>query len=185
MNIFRTHGNGRPRKCGADVLTSFPNAGIMIVESTSLSPKNTTPTEDLWTVFLVDDDPDDLALNARVLQSSPKIGEIIYITNGDQLFHELRARDFFTTTSPSAHSLIVLDIHMPGRNGIALLDNLKSSPYTENIPVVMLTGDYSTDNIEKSYFMKADAFITKPLSGDHIRHIDTVLDGSRKRKEIF
>lgn len=136
------------------------------------STREKTTPDDQWTVFLVDDDPDDLALGERVLKESPHIGEIVCVSDSEDLFRQLHERQF--SDQPS-NNLIILDIHMPGLNGIELLAQLRSSPYTVKVPVMILTGDSRTDNIEKTYGMDANGFITKPLSSGHLSHIHGVL----------
>ncbi len=142
------------------------------------------PPQDSFTVFLVDDDPDDLTLAKRILKSSDHIENVVCLTRPRDLFRELEMRSVLNPLS-GLRSLILLDIHMPELGGIELLDQLKSSPYTENIPVVMLTGDHHTDNIEKTYRMNADAFIVKPLNANHVDHFQAILSGNNKRKEAF
>lgn len=57
--------------------------------------------------------------------------------------------------------LILLDIMMPGMNGLDVLKKLKEDPATKNIPVLMLTnlGDDST--VGKAAELGADGFLVK------------------------
>lgn len=146
--------------------------------------KNSPENEASWTVFLVDDDMDDQLLAERVLGKSPMIKDVVSVSSSEALFKELRSRHFFyDMPGDPPNSLIMLDIHMPGVDGIALLNQLRTSPYTEGIPVIMLTGDSRTSNIEKTYYMEANGYITKPLSGDHLDHIHAVLARGKNWKD--
>jgi response regulator RpfG family c-di-GMP phosphodiesterase len=59
--------------------------------------------------------------------------------------------------------VIVLDVGMPGLDGVAYCAALKSSPQTRNIPVVLLTGsDMANETIATE--VGADAFMLKPFS---------------------
>ena len=125
------------------------------------------------TVFLVDDDHDDLALGKRVLENSNYIDHIICIASAEKLKEELNAR--YKNTAPLENTIILLDVHMPHTDGIALLSQLRESSYTRNIPVVMLTEDCGTHNIEKTYHLQASGYLTKPLRDEHLNHIHSVL----------
>lgn len=54
-------------------------------------------------------------------------------------------------------NLIILDVFMPGKNGIAVLEELRKSKDT---PVIML----SAQNVEQGQGLGANAFISKPFS---------------------
>src|SRR5206468_101668 len=57
---------------------------------------------------------------------------------------------------------IVLDVGLPGMDGIALCRSLKHAPETESISVVLLTGRTDAEAIAKD--AEADAFLLKPFS---------------------
>jgi response regulator RpfG family c-di-GMP phosphodiesterase len=70
------------------------------------------------------------------------------------------ARQRIIQSRPDA---IVLDVSMPGQNGVSYCAALKSSPATCDIPVVLLTGsDLANETIAEE--VGADAFMLKPFS---------------------
>jgi response regulator RpfG family c-di-GMP phosphodiesterase len=71
-----------------------------------------------------------------------------------------QARGRIAESKPDA---IVLDVSMPGQNGVAFCAVLKSSPDMREIPVVLLTGsDLANETIANE--VGADAFMLKPFS---------------------
>ena len=58
--------------------------------------------------------------------------------------------------------VVVLDVGMPGVNGLDFCRALKADPYTRDIPVVLLTGDSVSE--ESGHAAGADAFLRKPFS---------------------
>lgn len=60
--------------------------------------------------------------------------------------------------------LILLDIMLPGEDGITILGRLKSDNSTANIPVIMLTAKASEIHKVKGLDLGADDYITKPFS---------------------
>jgi len=59
--------------------------------------------------------------------------------------------------------LIILDINLPDVDGLTILDNLKKQPITTFIPVIMLTGQSSTEFQVSGLLTGADDYITKPF----------------------
>jgi CheY-like chemotaxis protein len=59
--------------------------------------------------------------------------------------------------------IIILDINLPLKNGVEVLEVIKSDSETKSIPVIMLTTSSSETDIVKSYANNANAFITKPM----------------------
>jgi len=68
-----------------------------------------------------------------------------------------------------AHSelpaLIVLDLMLPGIDGLEVCKKLKADPKTENIPIVMLTAKGEESDIITGLELGADDYVTKPFSG--------------------
>lgn len=136
-----------------------------------------TPMEDSWTIFLVDDDLDDLILAKRVLEGFIDINKIVSLKSGEELLEELKKRNFyeeFASGNTPENCLIILDMHMPKHDGISILQELKDNPYTNHIPVLMLTQDADTGHIETTYHMQANGYLTKPLTDNHIGIIRNV-----------
>lgn len=59
--------------------------------------------------------------------------------------------------------LIVLDLNLPGENGLELLRELKSRVDTKNIPVIVCSGSNSAADVSASYSAGAGAYVCKPL----------------------
>lgn len=79
------------------------------------------------------------------------------------------------TESPKV-DLIVLDVVMPGMNGLDVLVRLKVNAPTQSIPVLMLTGEDKAEDILAGYSVGADYYITKPFTRQQLLFgIDMVL----------
>src|SRR5690606_14883441 len=74
------------------------------------------------------------------------------------------ALDFLTDSDNPRPHMILLDINMPKKSGIEVLDEIKGNKDLKDIPVVMLTGSGHEDDMRASYKHYANAFITKPES---------------------
>ncbi|MDD3287416.1 MAG: response regulator transcription factor [Alphaproteobacteria bacterium] len=104
-------------------------------------------------IVLVDDDRNILTSVSIALEAEGF--EVRTYSDGDEALHGLMQR-------PA--DLAVLDIKMPRLNGMELLQRLKQSPSTQNMPVIFLTSkDEEVDEV-MGLRMGADDYITKPFS---------------------
>ncbi|MDD3074632.1 MAG: response regulator, partial [Eubacteriales bacterium] len=73
------------------------------------------------------------------------------------------SRDFYKALESGLPSMVLLDIMLPGEDGIEILRRLKASAKTRNIPVIMLTAKSSEYNKVLGLDSGADDYITKPF----------------------
>ncbi len=64
--------------------------------------------------------------------------------------------------------IIVTDIQMPNMDGYQFLENLKISGFYERIPVIMLSGNESSQERIKSLKMGADDYMVKPFNPEEL-----------------
>lgn len=63
----------------------------------------------------------------------------------------------------SSADLILLDLALPGMNGLTFLKRLKSCHRTKRIPVIVLTISGDEEQIAEAYHLGANSYIVKPL----------------------
>ncbi|GHV77244.1 DNA-binding response regulator [Spirochaetia bacterium] len=71
---------------------------------------------------------------------------------------------FFAHVLKEAPSLVLLDIMLPGEDGISILKKLKHAEKTKRFPVIMLTAKGAELDRIKGLDLGADDYITKPFS---------------------
>lgn len=72
--------------------------------------------------------------------------------------------------------LILLDVGLPGISGFDLLEKLREHPKLGSIPVIMLTGYVSPQDILRGMTSGADGYVSKPFQFDALTAaIETVL----------
>ncbi len=104
-------------------------------------------------VLVVDDEEDILELLKFNL--SREGYQVPCAASGEQAFRLVRSE------SPD---LIVLDLMLPGIDGLEVTRRLKNDPGTKNIPIVMLTAKGEEADIVTGLELGADDYITKPFS---------------------
>lgn len=64
--------------------------------------------------------------------------------------------------------LFILDVMMPGRDGLDLLRDLRRDPLTANVPVVLLTAKATDAEVWEGWTAGADYYITKPFDLEEV-----------------
>ncbi|MBI5872850.1 MAG: response regulator [Candidatus Omnitrophica bacterium] len=110
------------------------------------------------TVLVVDDDPDIVDIIAICLKDNHIIPEKAY--NGQEALERVKSKTV---------DLILLDINMPGMNGFEVIKHLKDDKATCDIPIVVLTGTYISEEDKKHGLTLGVAkYLTKPFSGEDL-----------------
>ncbi len=103
-------------------------------------------------ILLVDDTETVLLFEKTMLRG---LGfELRIARNGEKALEEVQK---------GAPDLILLDIVMPGLDGIETCRRLKDNPETSHIPVVMVTTKGEPEMVERAFEVGCDDYITKPL----------------------
>ena len=68
----------------------------------------------------------------------------------------------------STPALVVLDLHMPHKDGWSVLAAMRDDPALVDVPVVMLTGDANESTEWRARELGAVAFVSKPVSMDDL-----------------
>ncbi|CAG1017716.1 two-component system, NarL family, sensor histidine kinase EvgS [Burkholderiaceae bacterium] len=123
-------------------------------------------------VHYVEDNETNVEVMRGVLAQRPQVLLDVSVTGLDGLA-AIRAR---------RPDLILLDMHLPDIDGIELLRHLKSDPATAGIPVVMVSADALTSQIEAAHDAGALRYLTKPVSvAELLAVLDEVLDEAETR----
>jgi CheY-like chemotaxis protein len=119
--------------------------------------KTQQPENQPVTILLVEDDRGHAELVKLNLQRGGIHNEVIYFDTGQ------KALDFLLQNRADKKYLMILDINMPGINGLQVLSRLKSSEATRNIPIIILTTATDEREAEYCYELGCNVFITKPI----------------------
>jgi DNA-binding response OmpR family regulator len=107
-----------------------------------------------------------------VVDDEPSIREFLHHVLTDEGYEVLTADDGLTalpiavTEQPD---LILLDIMMPGLNGMETCKRLRERPTTSHIRVIILTAYDTRDRLEESIVTGADDFLGKPIDLTELR----------------
>ncbi len=111
------------------------------------------PTVTTRTILLTEDDP--LMARLTVHRLEHEGYEVVHFANGAE------ALEAVTDVHPD---LLVLDINMPGLDGMSLLERLRADPAFDNTPILMLTSRTRDADIVRAFRKGASDYLTKPFS---------------------
>jgi len=121
-------------------------------------------TVDTMDVLLVEDDAGDATMVGEAFGESGIAVRLHVAEDGEQAIEFLRRIDGFADAPRP--QLIMLDLNLPRRNGLEVLEELKSDPDLLTIPVVVLTTSAAPEDVVRSYTLHANAYVTKPTDFD-------------------
>lgn len=92
---------------------------------------------------------------------------------------------FFKALAERLPELILLDIMLPGEDGMAILKKLKNNKKTKDIPVIMVTAKGTEYDKVSGLDAGADDYVTKPFGMmELVSRIKAVLRRTKKKEEI-
>ncbi|NLG95873.1 MAG: response regulator [Chloroflexi bacterium] len=113
---------------------------------------------------MAEDDPDDrLLIKDAIIEAGKQSIDVYFVQDGaemlDFLYHRGKYEDQSKAPIPE---LVLLDLNMPKKGGMEVLQEIKSDPRLRTIPVVVLTTSRAPEHIARSYELGGNGFITKP-----------------------
>ncbi len=85
--------------------------------------------------------------------------EVVVCADGDSAYAAARQ---------DPPDLLILDVMMPGRDGLQLLRDLRRDPRTAHLPVILLTAKATDAEVWEGWTAGADYYITKPFDLDEV-----------------
>lgn len=114
-------------------------------------------------ILLVEDNPADVQLIRMALSRRPNCVLDVVPDGRAAMDYLLRTAPFEGAKRPE---LILLDLNLPKMSGREVLSAIKSDANLKSIPVVVLTTSSAKEDVEKSYELQGNCFVTKPVGPD-------------------
>lgn len=129
-------------------------------------------------IVLIEDSPEDYEITIRGFKQSRLSNPIIWFDNGDDaLDYFFQKGAYENQERPPLPGIILLDLNLPGTDGLEILETLKKDPELSQIPVVVLTTSDDPRDIHQCYSKGANSFIKKPVNvTDFIKAIERLND---------
>lgn len=109
-----------------------------------------------FSIIIVENDEDEQFFMKEGFDASGLFEILAQVSSGDSLLEWLNDHP---ATKPD---LILSDLNMPGKNGYDILDEMRSNPQWEKIPVIITSTSSTKSIIDKCYSKGAAEYIVKP-----------------------
>jgi two-component system phosphate regulon response regulator PhoB len=117
-------------------------------------------------ILAVDDQAEVITIIARFLEGKYEVYPAKATTKAFSLLHKTK------------FDLILLDILMPGMNGIEFLEHMKKQIWYENTPVIFVSSESDFNTVAQAVNLGAEGYIKKPIEKDILlKKIQAVIGG--------
>jgi two-component system response regulator len=112
-------------------------------------------------ILMVEDNCEDVLLTKEALEECNISNTLNVVSNGTEALAYLRGEDKY---AGAIHpDVILLDLKLPGKNGLEVLAEIKGDDYLRHIPVIVLTTSTHETDIRGAYDSYANCYIVKPV----------------------
>jgi CheY-like chemotaxis protein len=119
---------------------------------------------ELASILIVEDEEAHAQLTQRAIRKAGNVNNIHIVYDGEQALDFLFNRGKYADKSEyPCPGLVLLDIKLPGIDGIEVLKQIKENPVLRKIPVIMLTTSEREEDMLTAYSHYANSYLTKPV----------------------
>ena len=111
-------------------------------------------------ILLVEDSPSDAKLIKKVFARATIPHHLEQVEDGIEALDFLYQQgDYKSAPRPD---MILLDLHLPKKDGLCVLAEIKADSQLSKIPVIVLTTSHCQEDVINCYQMDANCYLTKP-----------------------
>lgn len=127
-------------------------------------------------ILLVEDNPRDEELALIALEDSHIVNQVHVVRDGQEALDYLFGIGRYAQRGPTdLPHLVLLDLKLPKVDGLEVLERLRDDPRTAWLPVVILTSSDEESDLVRSYQLRVNSYIRKPVDFDQfgaaVRHL--------------
>ena len=128
-------------------------------------------------VLLADDDPEDRQLTQNAFIENRLVNELDCVEDGEELMEYLHRRGRYSKLqNVPLPQLILLDLKMPRKDGCEALKEIRADPDLRRIPIVILTASAAEGDIQLSYDLGANSYVTKPATFESLMELVKIIN---------
>lgn len=117
------------------------------------------------TILLVEDDPDDVELMQYAFAKAAITNPLVVVTDGDDAVSYVSgSHDYANRNRYPQPALVLLDLKLPRRSGLEVLEFIRKQEVTQHTPVVVLTSSSQREDITRAYRGGANSYLVKPVN---------------------
>jgi CheY-like chemotaxis protein len=122
------------------------------------------------TILVTDDDDGHAFLIEDNLRTAGITSDILRFSDGQEVLDFLFGRTTNPAVRPGEAYILLLDIRMPGVDGVEVLRQLKEDSELRKLPVIILTTTDEPREVQRCHALACNNYIRKPVSFNEFAH---------------
>ncbi len=115
-------------------------------------------------ILLVEDNPSDIELTRRALEKNQVRNQLIVAEDGKQALDYLfGAGNYSGRDINQLPAIVLLDLKLPGIDGLEVLRRIRGQSVTHRQPVIILTSSNEDSDLQTGYDLGVNSYIRKPV----------------------
>ena len=128
-------------------------------------------------ILLAEDDPNDVLLIQRAFQRSLVANPMQVVRDGEEVLAYLKGEDPFSDRERHPLPVLMLmDLKMPRKTGLEVLEWVRQQPGLKRLPIIVLTSSNQSPDINRAYELGANSYLVKPAGFDSLLELVKNLD---------
>ncbi len=124
------------------------------------------------TILLIEDDANDVFLMQRALRKAEVPNPLQVVGDGDEAVEYLSGTGRYADRAANPLPvLVLLDLKLPRKNGLEVLQWLRGQQALRRLPVVVLTSSKEPADVNRAYDYGANSYLVKPLGFDALLNL--------------
>jgi CheY-like chemotaxis protein len=137
-------------------------------------------------VLYAEDDENDSFLLNRAFKQAEIINPLVIVSDGNAVIEYLTGNGSYAQRE--AHPfpcLVLLDLKMPGKSGLEVLDWIQKQPAISTLPILMLTSSSQEKDVRKAYLLGANGYLLKPSTPDGMESLARAIKDFWLSKNLY
>jgi CheY-like chemotaxis protein len=128
-------------------------------------------------ILLIEDDSNDILFMQRAFARAKIQNSIYIVKDGDAAVSYLSGQgEYANRDTYPLPALILLDLKLPRRSGIEVLEWIRQQPHIRRIPVVVLTSSRESIDLERAYDLGVNSYLVKPVQLEALSKMVEAID---------
>ena len=128
-------------------------------------------------ILLAEDDANDVLLIQRAFQRNHVANAVQVVRDGDEALAYLSGQaPFADRERHPLPVLMLMDLKMPRKSGLEVLEWVRQQPGLKRLPIIVLTSSNQSPDINRAYELGANSYLVKPAGFDSLLDLVKNLD---------
>ena len=120
-------------------------------------------------ILLAEDDPNDVLLIQRAFQRNHVANPVQVVRDGEEALAYLSGQaPFADRERHPLPVLMLMDLKMPRKSGLEVLEWVRQQPGLKRLPIIVLTSSNQSPDINRAYELGANSYLVKPAGFDSL-----------------